>query len=50
MHGSPEVQDLGWRAGYARRATPGDPVARLVFSFYEDQLFIMIDYVRSRKG
>ena len=52
MPGSPgTVQDLRWRSQYARRgdARPGDPVARLVFSFYEDQLFrIVIDYASDR--
>ena len=52
MAGSPgTVQDLKWRSQYAHRgdARPGDPVARLVFSFYEDQLFrIVIDYASDR--
>ena len=52
MAGSPgTVQDLKWRSQYAHRgdARPGDPVARLVFSFYEDQLFrIVIDYSPAR--
>lgn len=45
------VQELRWRAQYVR---PGgipstDPVARLVFCFYEDQLFrIVIDYSSDR--
>src|SRR4029453_10200740 len=45
------VEELRWRAEYVRRGTPspGDPVARLVFSFYEDQLFrIVIDYSPDR--
>jgi hypothetical protein len=45
------VQDVRWRAQYVRRgdAGSGDPVARLVFSFYEDQLFrIVIDYASDR--
>jgi hypothetical protein len=45
------VQDLRWRAQYARRgdARSEDPVARLAFSFYEDQLFrIVIDYASDR--
>lgn len=45
-----EVEELTWRAQYVRRGTSsGDPVARLVFSFYEDQLFrIVIDYAADR--
>jgi hypothetical protein len=45
------VEELRWRAEYVRRGTApsGDPVARLVFSFYEDQLFrIVIDYAPDR--
>ena len=45
------VEELRWRAEYVRRGTPssGDSVARLVFSFYEDQLFrIVIDYSPDR--
>lgn len=45
------VVDLRWRAQYVRRGgTPSsDPVAVLVFSFYEDQLFrIVIDYSSDR--
>lgn len=45
------VLELTWRAQYVRRGVvpPADPVARLVFSFYEDQLFrIVIDYERDR--
>lgn len=45
------VAELRWRAEYDRRGgTPsGDPVALLVFSFYEDQLFrIVIDYSSDR--
>jgi hypothetical protein len=45
------VEELRWRAEYVRRGTAssGDPVARLVFSFYEDQLFrIVIDYSPDR--
>jgi hypothetical protein len=45
------VEELKWRAEYVRRGTAssGDPVARLVFSFYEDQLFrIVIDYSPDR--
>jgi hypothetical protein len=45
------VQELRWRAQYARGDVAGssDPVTRLVFSFYEDQLFrIVIDYSPDR--
>jgi hypothetical protein len=45
------VVGLTWRAQYSRRGgTPSsDPVALLVFSFYEDQLFrIVIDYSSDR--
>jgi hypothetical protein len=45
------VEELRWRAEYVRRGTgsSGDSVARLVFSFYEDQLFrIVIDYAPDR--
>jgi hypothetical protein len=39
-----------WRADYVRRgAEAADPVERLIFSFYHDQLFrIVIDYAPSR--
>jgi hypothetical protein len=45
------VRDLNWRAHYVRRGAgrPDDPVAQLIFSFYEDQLFrIVIDYAADR--
>ena len=45
------VEELRWRAQHVRRgvAPSSDPVARLVFSFYEDQLFrIVIDYGSDR--
>ena len=45
------VHELMWRAPYVRRgvAPSSDPVTRLVFSFYEDQLFrIVIDYSSDR--
>jgi hypothetical protein len=45
------VQELTWRAQYGRRgvASSTDPVGRLAFSFYNDQLFrIVIDYERNR--
>jgi hypothetical protein len=45
------VQELRWHARYARRgsAPSGDPVDRLVFSFYEHRLFrIVIDYAPDR--
>jgi len=45
------VQELRWHARYVRRGTPpsGDPVDRLVFSFYEHRLFrIVIDYAPDR--
>jgi hypothetical protein len=52
MPGPPgAVHDLRWRSQFARRgdARSGDPVARLVFSFYNDQLFrIVIDYASDR--
>jgi hypothetical protein len=50
-HSLGAVLELTWRAQYVRRGVvpPADPVARLVFSFYEDQLFrIVIDYERDR--
>jgi hypothetical protein len=45
------VQELRWHARFARRGTApvGDPVDRLVFSFYEHRLFrIVIDYAPDR--
>jgi hypothetical protein len=45
------VQELRWHARYVRRgaAPAGDPVDRLVFSFYEHRLFrIVIDYAPDR--
>jgi hypothetical protein len=45
------VQELVWHARFARRGTApsGDPVDRLVFSFYEHRLFrIVIDYAPDR--
>ena len=45
------VQELRWHARYVRRGTapPGDPVDRLVFSFYEQRLFrIVVDYAPDR--
>ena len=45
------VQELRWHARFVRRGTPpaGDPVDRLVFSFYEHRLFrIVIDYAPDR--
>jgi hypothetical protein len=45
------VEELQWRAEYGRRgaAVSGDSVAKLAFSFYEDQLFrIVIDYAPDR--
>jgi hypothetical protein len=45
------VRELTWQAEYAHRdaASSSSPVARLVFSFYEDQLFrIVIDYAYHR--
>jgi hypothetical protein len=45
------VQELRWHARYARRGTTptGDPVDRLVFSFYEHRLFrIVVDYAPDR--
>ena len=45
------VAELRWRAQYVRvgGTPPSDPVALLVFSFYEDQLFrIVIDYSSDR--
>lgn len=45
------LNELTWRAQYPRRgdAPAIDPVSRLVFTFYEDQLFrIVIDYSPDR--
>jgi hypothetical protein len=44
------VLELKWRVQYVRGGTPAnDPVALLVFSFYDDQLFqIVIDYSPDR--
>jgi hypothetical protein len=45
------VQELQWHARYVRRGTApaGDPVDRLVFSFFEHRLFrIVIDYAPDR--
>jgi hypothetical protein len=45
------VQELRWHARFVRRGTApsGDPVDRLVFSFYEHRLFrIVIDYAPDR--
>ena len=45
------VEELRWRPQYVRRsvAPSSDPVARLVFSFFENQLFrIVIDYASDR--
>jgi hypothetical protein len=44
------VLELRWRVQYVRGGTPSnDPVALLVFSFYDDQLFqIVIDYSPDR--
>jgi hypothetical protein len=45
------VQELRWQARHARRgaAPTGDPVERLIFSFYEQRLFrIVIDYAGDR--
>jgi hypothetical protein len=44
------LQELEWRPQYFRGAArPSDPVARLTFGFYNDQLFrIVIDYERLR--
>lgn len=45
------VQELRWHARYVRRGTApaGDPVDRLVFSFFEHRLFrIVIDYAPDR--
>ena len=45
------VQELRWHARYVRHggAPAGDPVDRLVFSFYEHRLFrIVIDYAPDR--
>ena len=54
-HGRPgasdAVQELRWEARYVRRGTvpEGDPVRRLIFSFYGDRLFrIVIDYASDR--
>ena len=48
---SAAVRELRWQAHYVRRGgTPaGDPVARLIFSFYENRLFrIVVDYDADR--
>jgi hypothetical protein len=45
------VEELRWRPQFVRRgvAPSSDPVARLVFSFFENQLFrIVIDYASAR--
>lgn len=45
------VQELRWHARHVRRGTvsSGDPVDRLVFSFYEHRLFrIVVDYAPDR--
>lgn len=45
------VVELRWRSQYVRRgvALSSDPVARLVFSFFENQLYrIVIDYAPDR--
>jgi hypothetical protein len=45
------VQELRWQARYVRRgdATAGDPVERLIFSFYQERLFrIVVDYAAGR--
>ena len=45
------VEELRWRPQYVRRgvAPSSDPVAKLVFSFFENQLFrIVIDYASDR--
>lgn len=41
------LQDLEWRPRYFSRgsSTPADPVDRMVFSFYNDQLYkVLVDY------
>jgi hypothetical protein len=52
IHQRPAVlQNLDWRAPFSlvRAGTPKDPVERIVFSFYNDQLFrLVIDYDRQR--
>jgi hypothetical protein len=45
------VQELRWHARHVRRGTApsGDPVDRLVFSFYEHRLFrVVVDYAPDR--
>ena len=45
------VEELRWRSQYIRRgvASSSDPVAQLVFSFFENKLFrIVIDYASDR--
>ena len=45
------VQELRWHARYVRRGTApaGDPVDRLIFSFYEHRLFrVVVDYAPDR--
>jgi hypothetical protein len=51
VHQRPAViQELRWRPErYGRTAAQGDPVREVVFSFYNDQLFlIVVDYDRQR--
>ena len=51
LHERPAVlQELQWQRPYVLRgATPADPVQRIAFSFYNDQLFRMVvDYDRDR--
>lgn len=43
------LQDLEWRRPYTAATTAPDPVQRIAFSFYNDQLFrLVIDYDRER--
>jgi len=44
------IQELEWRQPYVMTTmTPSDPVQRIVFSFYDDQLFrLVISYDRHR--
>ena len=50
LHSRPAVlQELQWRRPYRSSETREDPVERIAFSFYNDQLFrLVIDYDRGR--
>lgn len=50
IHARPAIlQDLEWRRPYTAATSAPDPVQRIAFSFYNDQLFrLVIDYDRER--